>query len=65
MNAPRVERVLTTGLTFEQAEMDEREYWLSKTPTERLAALELLRQMNYGYDPATARLPRSLEILQR
>jgi len=64
MTAPRVERVLTTGLTFEQAEREEREYWLQKTPTERLAALELLRQMNYGYDPATARLPRSLKILE-
>jgi len=51
--------------TFEQQEAADREYWLSKTPVERLAACELLRQINYGYDPATARLPRSFEILQR
>ena len=32
----------------------EKEFWLSKTPLERLQALEILRQINYGYDPATA-----------
>ena len=51
--------------SFEQAEAKDREYWLSKTPLERLAACELLRQITYGYDPATARLPRSFEILER
>ena len=43
---------------------DDREYWLSKTPQERLAALELMRQINYGYDPTTARLERVLEIAE-
>ena len=46
-------------------ESDEKEYWLSKTPDERLQALELMRQIVYGYDPATARLQRVLEIAQR
>ena len=31
---------------------------------ERLAALELMRQINYGYDPTTARLERVLEIVE-
>lgn len=39
-------------------EPDDRAYWWSKTPTQRLEAVELLRQLNYGYDPATARLQR-------
>ncbi|MDQ3507023.1 MAG: hypothetical protein M3494_03260 [Actinomycetota bacterium] len=43
-------------------ESDGREYWRSKSPRERLDAVELLRQMNYGYDPATARLQRVLEV---
>jgi hypothetical protein len=43
-------------------ESDERQYWKSCTPLERLAALELMRQINYGYDPATVRLQRVLEI---
>ncbi|HXG94030.1 MAG TPA: hypothetical protein VNN73_16925 [Blastocatellia bacterium] len=44
---------------------DEKEYWLSKTPHERLRAIEQIRQTIYGYDPATARLQRVFEIAQR
>jgi hypothetical protein len=44
---------------------DEKAYWLSKTPHERLQAAELMRQIVYGYDPATTRLQRVLEIAQR
>jgi hypothetical protein len=40
-----------------------RAYWHSKTPRERMAALELMRQKAYGYDPATARVQRVLEII--
>lgn len=46
-------------------ETNDKEYWLSKTPLERLAALEILRQINYGYDPATTRLQRVLEVVER
>ncbi|MBM4082401.1 MAG: hypothetical protein FJ278_22035 [Planctomycetes bacterium] len=45
-------------------ESDERRYWLSKTPHERLEALELMRQAIYGYDPSSARLQRVLEVAQ-
>lgn len=45
-------------------ESDEREYWRSKTPYERLEFIELMRQINYGYDPATTRLQRVLEVAQ-
>lgn len=37
-------------------------YWLSRSPYERLWAAELLRQVTYGYDPATARLQRVLTV---
>ena len=40
----------------------DREYWRTKTPRERLEALELMRQIIYGYDPSTARLQRVLEV---
>lgn len=33
-------------------------YWWTQTPRKRLEALELLRQLNYDYDPDTARLSR-------
>ncbi len=44
---------------------DEKAYWLSKSPHERLQAAELMRQVVYGYDPSTTRLQRVLEIAQR
>ena len=44
---------------------DEKSYWLQKTPQERLEALEQMRQILYGYDPATTRLQRVLTVTQR
>lgn len=46
-------------------EPDERAFWHSKTPEERLEALEFLRQIAFGYDPDTERLQRVLEIIER
>jgi len=43
-------------------ESDEKEYWSRQTPHERLRALEFLRSVTYGYDPATARLQRLLTV---
>jgi len=40
-------------------------YWHSKTPQERLRAAEFLRQVAYGYEPATARVQRVLAVTQR
>ena len=50
--------------SFEDAEAADRAYWHSRTPEERLLALELMRQSAYGYDPATSRLQRVFEIAQ-
>ena len=41
---------------------EERAYWRAKTPEQRLEALELMRQIIYGYDPATTRLQRIFEV---
>ena len=46
-------------------ESDEKQYWLTKSPYERLRALELMRQIIYGYDPSTERLQRFLEVAER
>jgi hypothetical protein len=43
---------------------DDRIYWLSRTPHERLQQIEILRRINYGYN-ATARLQRVFELAQR
>jgi hypothetical protein len=44
---------------------DEKAYWLARTPAERLAALEWMRQVIYGYDPLTTRLQRFFEVVER
>ena len=41
---------------------DAKAYWQSRTMQERLVALELTRQIFYGYDPDTTRLQRVLEV---
>ncbi|GJM41029.1 MAG: hypothetical protein DHS20C20_13110 [Ardenticatenaceae bacterium] len=53
------------SITSLEEDTDEIAYWQQKTPQERLAALELMRQIVYGYDPATCRLQRVLTITQR
>ena len=63
MNLYRMDKTVFSVTTLSEKSGD-REYWLSKTPQERLAALELMRQINYGYDPATSRLQRVLEIVE-
>jgi hypothetical protein len=48
----------------EEAKVAGPKYWHSRTPQERVWALELMRQEAYGYDPATVSLQRVLEIVQ-
>jgi hypothetical protein len=43
---------------------DEKNYWLQATPDKRLLALEMMRQINYGYDATTTRLQRVFEIAE-
>jgi hypothetical protein len=61
---PRVQRTaFSVGSVFDKS--DDKSYWLSKTPAERLQAVELIRQILYGYDPSTTRLQRVFEVTQR
>ena len=46
-------------------ESDEKEYWVAQTSEKRLEALEMMRQLAYGYDENSARLQRVLEIAER
>lgn len=48
-----------------QEPTDEMAYWKTKTPLERLEALELMRQILYAYDPSSSRLQRVLTIAER
>jgi hypothetical protein len=42
-------------------ETDDKTYWMSRTPDERLQHMEFLRRINYG-EKATARIQKVLEI---
>lgn len=53
------------SLSDASEEADEKAFWQTQTPEQRLQALEFLRQVMYGYDPFTARLQRVLTITQR
>lgn len=43
-------------------ESDGPAFWHCKTPLERLAAMEFMRTVNYGYDATSARLQRVLTV---
>jgi len=66
--------MLKTTITFDKTavsihtlgeEPNDAAYWLAKSPAERWAAMELMRQINYDYDPVTDRIPRVLDVAER
>lgn len=60
----RMDKTAFSVVSLSQAD-DEVAYWLTKTPQERLRAMELMRQTLYGYTPDSARLQRVLTVAQR
>ena len=59
-----VDRSAFTVTTFEAAEREDWEYWRTRSPEERLAALELSRQIHYGYDPTARELSRFFGVVE-
>lgn len=58
-----IEKVVRKGNLQEFSEVKENlAYWLSKTPDERVAAVEHLRR---EHDGSSARLQRSARVVQR
>ena len=53
--------VFVVSASFDDS--DERQYWQSRTPQERVQHIEILRRINYGY-LATERLQRVLRIVE-
>jgi hypothetical protein len=64
LQAARVDRTVISFTTLKGAEKEDKRYWHTRSPAERLRAVELQRQIAYGYDPATARLQRFLEVVK-
>ena len=58
-----IEKVVTRRpLHDASSEKEDLAYWLSKTPEERVAAVDYLRKQHHGN---TARLQRSARVIQR
>ena len=51
--------------SLEELMSHDRAYRHSRTPQERVAALLLMNQKAYGYDPATVRMERVIKIVNR
>lgn len=65
MPEPRLDKTqFKVFSSFEEADRDEREYWWSRSPLERIRQVELLRRLNYG-DGAFQRLQRVFEVAER
>jgi hypothetical protein len=43
---------------------EEKKYWMSKSPLERIEAIEINRRMIYGRDRVTSRLQRFFETAE-
>ncbi len=56
---------ITVYSGFGERDAADREYWRSKSPEERLTALEELRQTAYGYDEGQRGLQRHFEVADR
>ena len=61
---PKVQRTaFSIGSVLDES--SDKSYWLSKSQAERMQAIELMRQIVYGYDPTTTRLQRVFEVAKR
>jgi hypothetical protein len=61
----KMDRRAFSVVRLDEQDNAEKRYWRGKSPPERLQAVEETRQMIYGYDPASTRLQRVLEVAQR
>lgn len=67
MNSSRFTEVDRTAIVVSSlyGEPDEKHSSLARSPYDRLRAVELMRQIIYGYSQSTPRLQRVLEVTQR
>lgn len=61
----KLDRTIITIGTLEQDPLEETWFWLSKSPAERLAAVELLRMRLTGYDNTAPRLQKTVTVSER
>jgi len=63
IDSAKVERSVLV-VSGHEDDSDERDCRRSKSPGERLAALDLMRQVIYGYDPSTTKPQRAFLVVE-
>ena len=63
MKKRQLELTIQVFNSFEEAEKSQREYWWKQSPLERLKQAKFIREINYGRDDSTQRLPRFFEVV--
>ena len=63
MDRFKIDRSAFSVISLDEQDEDLKRYWHSKTPHERLQAVELTRQILYGYDPVSDRMQRVIEVV--
>jgi hypothetical protein len=61
----KIDRSAFSVVSSEEAQKQEIAFWRSKSPLERLEALESLRQTTYGYDPKAHHMDKVIEIIKK
>jgi len=64
LEALRMDKTAFSVISLKDSGND-KEFWRTQSPTARLQALELMRQVIYGYDPITDRVERVLRVIER
>lgn len=60
----RMDKTAFSVTSFAQAAKEDKRYWHSCTPEERIAAMEQMRCINYDYDPVSDRIQRIIEVVE-
>ena len=61
----RMDKTAFSVISLHDADADVKAYWKAQSPHARLEALELMRQVMYGYDPISDRIERVFEVIRR
>ncbi len=62
-NLPSLNKKIVNVTSLDAIE-EEKKYWFSKSPLERIEAIEINRRMIYGQDRVASRLQRFLETAE-
>jgi hypothetical protein len=62
-NVPRLNKKIVKVTSLNDID-EEKRYWMSKSPIDRIEAIEINRRMIYGQDGVTSRLQRFFETAE-